>query len=803
MADSRKESDVFRVAIKTGFALATVIFLVAVFQVVRSGLNIDTNLRSLAPHLSENPLKEDLINQLSNSASRKAVVVLAADNAASATAAAELMRAKLTSSTEDAGAVVRLLEMDEAVERYVRLLERYPYNFLRPSLAATLSKPNDAELTQWVLEQLYGSQSQIRLTEFNRDAFGSLNDYILYVQEHLAQDAVDDVQSVVYQGVTQYFTAWQFELPADGMALDTQAEWIARVTRIKDEMHAQFPDLQWLQSGVVFFAADSAQSAQRNINAITTFGMLGVVFLMLAIFRGVRPLIASVMTVSAGVVFAFALCHSIWGSLHILTLLFGASLIGVAVDYSLHLYYFHLDDKAAAVQGHRQHFYRALLLSLLTSVVGYGALAMSGLETLKQVAAFSIAGLTYACLLVLVLEPWSTKRLTARDATVTAMARAGVKAFRRVARLRYFLLFSVVIWIAALAFNTRLTFDDSPKAFIKPNPQLLANERMLSEWLADYEPATFVLVEGKDDQEVFDKIEQLNARLKTEPEVFIGAKTDLLGVHLLIPSPRQQLDNYRLSGSLYSNDGLTSTLVKDYEIFTREQLAVVQADYRGGAGSVLTPAAMLEQLREFPQLWLERVADNGDKSIVTALLVPKNASVEALGRVTEKLPDTELVSMVKQTENGLHKLRNTASYFLLLALVLIGAIFTWRYGWRQALVLISIPVTVVGCICLAYLWASIPITLFHVMAAFLVVGLGVDYLVFVAEMYSDKASSTHFANALLLSAVTSTLSFGLLSLSVLPAVQAFGMTAMLGIFGNLVGAFWLISIWQDRREQIS
>ncbi len=111
-----------------------------------------------------------------------------------------------------------------------------------------------------------------------------------------------------------------------------------------------------------------------------------------------------------------------------------------------------------------------------------------------------------------------------------------------------------------------------------------------------------------------------------------------------------------------------------------------------------------------------------------------------------------------------------------------------------------ISATVIGSISLVFLLAQVPVTLFHVMAGFLVVGLGVDYLVFVAEMLEEEPS-LHFANALVLSAATSSLSFGLLSLSVLPAVSAFGTTALLGILGNLLGGFCLMSIWPTFREK--
>ena len=759
------------------------------------------SLRSLAPDISQDALSEKLINDLSAAASRKAVVVLTADAAAPVAAASEHLRRKLA-DLDTAGYRVRQADPAETAADYVRLLEEYPHNFLRPSLATVLSKSDDAELTQWVLEQLYGSAGQVRLTSFERDPFGALNDYAIYLQEQLSGDDSDDVQSVVHNGTPHYFTVWHFELPEDGLALNTQAEWIDELEAIRADLQGQFPGVEWLQSGMIFFAADSASAAQRNINVISGVGIAGIILMMIIVFRGARPLAASVLAVAGGVIFAFVVCHSLWGSIHILTLLFGASLIGVAVDYSLHLYYFRFAFPDTGSHA-KTHFYPALLLSLLTSVVGYSALAMSGLETLQQVAVFSIAGLSFACVWVLFSERWAVKALVIQDGLLARFTAACIQGIRPFAKVKAMIAVSLLVWLVVGAFAGRFVFDDSPKAFITPNEKLLENEQRVAQWLGEYEPATFILVSGSGDAEVFDKIQRLQELVNATP-ILENAQKDLLGIHTLLPSPNEQLRHQQLHKVFYHNEALAQAMTSTYEIIGEDQLGKLRKQYQQQLGQVLTPQELMQRLPELPRLWQE---ENGgelsaaDRRIVTALLIPKNSDLKKLRETIEAVPDTQWVSLVDETRNGLHHLRTSASYYLGFALVLIGGIFVWRYGVRRGLVLSLIPLTVIGGIALLYLVAQVPVTLFHVMAAFLVVGLGVDYLVFVAEM-SDEEESRHFANALVLSAATSSLSFGLLSLSVLPAVSAFGATVMLGILGNLIGAFCLMSVWQNLKEKL-
>jgi len=72
--------------------------------------------------------------------------------------------------------------------------------------------------------------------------------------------------------------------------------------------------------------------------------------------------------------------------------------------------------------------------------------------------------------------------------------------------------------------------------------------------------------------------------------------------------------------------------------------------------------------------------------------------------------------------------------------------------------------------------------LFHVLALMLLLGVGVDYGIFMQEDAKGIAGSAHDAPwlAVALSAASTILSFGLLALSGTPALRAFGLTMLLG-----------------------
>ena len=108
----------------------------------------------------------------------------------------------------------------------------------------------------------------------------------------------------------------------------------------------------------------------------------------------------------------------------------------------------------------------------------------------------------------------------------------------------------------------------------------------------------------------------------------------------------------------------------------------------------------------------------------------------------------------------------------------------WRC-FRAAAWRVMLPTLLAAGLTLALLgWIGTPFQLFNVLALILLLGMGIDYGIFLTEHRSDDAAWL----AVCVGAASTWLSFGLLSLSATPALHAFGLTLLLGI-----GLVWLIS----------
>lgn len=752
-------------------ALLTIVGAYHGALLVRDGVHINTDLKSLSPAITHDQVVNQTLDDMSRIAAGQFTLVLTHPDAEQLEQANDALREQI----EDHDTVLRYVDRTAVLKDYVDQVSAVPFGFLDASAQTALQSHADEQLLQAALARLFGSSGNLRLVPLQRDPFGFANDFALDAVSVLGGESTEDLSLETIAGESVFYTAHNLMLMSNALDMGSQALTLTTIKRVESDIQQQHPGTQFLHSGIFFFAADAAQSSKKDISLITTGSALGVLLLVLLIFRSFKALLLPVISILSGTLFAFIICQAIFGSLHIFTLIFGASLIGVVIDYSLHFFYFH---KHQANQSDVQ-LQRALTLSLFTSVIGYSALSWSGLDALRQVALFSGLGLVFAWLMVVVLGPLLAQRITIHDRWLNVAVLHTLKIFTKV---------KTTVWLAGIALacivllllgNFQFVADDSPRALFSPNPQLVQQEQTVNKLVNSNEPGSFLLVRGENARQVYDLIEQVQQRLP-------GESDKLVGVQNFFPSPASFSKAYQLNQRLFGSDGLALAFMRD-QGFSAQAVAALKDQYALGEPSWLTPAAFFARHQnEIPPLWIEQ-----ENTVSTFLLIPKMLDLQQLKTLANEVEGVSYISAMDETTHALGELRHSALWLLLMACVLVALLMLLRFrSLRLSLVLLSVPAGALALtlLCLSALGA--PMTLFHVMALFLVLGLGMDYVIFVTEI---EGNAPQTLCAIVLSAATSLLSFGLLAASDLPAVSGFGLTVLIGNSFNLIGSLLLAS----------
>ena len=507
---------------------------------------------------------------------------------------------------------------------------------------------------------------------------------------------------------------------------------------------------------------------------------------MMLVFRSLLPLFLSLTSIAIGVGFGVLTSTLVFGSIHVLTIVFGASLIGIVVDYSLHYFYHYLAHRRDPNPPHSGMLFRAMLLSVITSLVGYGALGLSDLLILKKVALFSCTGLAMAWLSVMLLGPLVIRRpIEARQSLLKSVIHGCQLIFAQ--RPRVLVPVGLVISFACagyIYFGYPKTNDD-PRRFFHVSQSLLSQEQEVANLTQIYEPGRYLLIRGNNPEAIFTALGAINNADGVEPHA-ITSVADYL------PSPQHQLNNYALQAKLYEEGGALDTFTATIGIAPQVSEQVKQ-DYKLAAGDPLRFSKLLNRLPSLPPLWFEH-----ERTIYSFALIRKGSDLAAIEAASNTIEGVEYVNTLANASKALKAQRETGTKLLFLAYALIALLVGAYYRNISAVLLLLIPASA-SLIAIALVSAlGHSINVFHIMALFLVLGLGMDYIIFAKEMASHPDTTQQ---AILLSAVTSLLSFGLLAFSSMPIVQAFGSIILIGNTINFIAAISLFNTNQNTHEK--
>ena len=67
--------------------------------------------------------------------------------------------------------------------------------------------------------------------------------------------------------------------------------------------------------------------------------MIGIVALILLTLGSIRYLWVALIPIFVGVLGGLVVCLLVFSKLHVITVVFGASLVGVCIDYCLHFFF--------------------------------------------------------------------------------------------------------------------------------------------------------------------------------------------------------------------------------------------------------------------------------------------------------------------------------------------------------------------------------------------------------------------------------------------------------------------------------
>jgi predicted exporter len=539
---------------------------------------------------------------------------------------------------------------------------------------------------------------------------------------------------------------------------------------------ARQADCQLLAASGLLYAANGQRQASREMTWVGGGATLGILLLLLLAFRRWRVLLAFV-PVAIGMLFGVVTCVAIFGHLHVITLVLGASLIGVAVDYPLHAL-----SKSWSLKPWRSWpalrlTLGGLSLSLATSCIGYLALAWTPFPALTQIAVFSAAGLVGAYLTTVCLLPAMLNSLELRPAEWPLRIAEQLLSFRALLLRRLptpMLLALLMVFCAAGLFH--LTSKNDIRQWIGAPPELMTEAQSIAR-ITGYQPTSqFFLVRAANPQQLLERSAALSQRL--DQLVSLDKLQGYLALNQLLSPPTEQrrvrdaLARLPLYWQPLIDLGVPEPALQSE--LARLQMLPDQDIDTALAGPLGEP---------WRALWLGPTAGG-----VAGMVSLQGLNEAALLRVQAlDLEGVQLVDRLGDLNEVFAATQISAAELKLLSCVLIVLLLILPFGLKGALRVIALPLLAALCSLASLGWLGQPLTLFSLFGLLLVTAISVDYAILMREQIGGAAVSLL---GTLLAAVTTWLSFGLLAVSSTPAVSNFGLSVSLGLAFSFILAPW-------------
>lgn len=614
-----------------------------------------------------------------------------------------------------------------------------------------------------------------------RDPSGEM----LHLLEGFAAQSRPPMQQGVWMSRDGKRALLVLQTAASGSNIDAQQQAIQLIHKrfAESTQGPEFSSLRIQLSGPGVFSVESrnhVESVALNFSIITA---ILVSILLLLVYRSWRVLAISLLPVISGALAGIAAVSMGYGVVFGITLGFGITLIGEAVDYAI--YFFTRLSPERPPDKALENIWPTLRLGVLTTICGFSPMFLADFPGLAQLGLFSAVGLIVAVLVTrwvlpkLVPRSFSPRMPTRLAATIMAL-------IKQAPRLRPLVLVAVIAAALSIALHRGPVWSDSLSSLFPISEAKQHLDQSLRNDLGAPDVRYLIAIDGKNQEEALERSEAVGSQLDLlmtkqalagydSPARYLPSQKTQQARRAALPDAerlRANLDQ-ALAGLPFRSD-LFEPFIKEAAA-ARSQPPLTSASMQGTNLGLQTDSLLTHH-------------DNNWKALMPLRGV---ADASLLRQAISGLDGSAVLLDLKQESDSLYQsyVREavTLSAFGALAIALLLFI-SLRSVRRVEAVLLPLVAAVIIATAIV-LAGGQKLLIFHLVGLLLAVAVGSNYsLFFDRESHAEvhEADRQRTMVSLLVANISTTIGFGMLSLSGVPVLTAIGETVAIGAFLSLL-----------------
>jgi predicted RND superfamily exporter protein len=563
------------------------------------------------------------------------------------------------------------------------------------------------------------------------------------------------------------------------------------------------------------------------IENVTGSIILLQVLFILVYRRPIRWFLLSFITVILGTIYGFAAFSLITTQLTPLTAVIGGVLAGMGIDYSVqyrsHFYAARARgaDARAAAERTMRELGLALLASWATSIMGFLAISFSSVPALREFAILGSFGLTgtFLCALfvlpaVLTLLEKPSSTFSPRNVLPRVQITPLLDVIARQRRPILAVTSTIAVVALAIAFwpGRELLPLESNLNAMHPQPNApIEAQRKISAAMGSSPDSLIVHLRADSDADLVALAHDVESRLLSPADAPAGVSS-VLGLSSLLPDPR--IVETRKNAVMPAQ---ANQIVTDFRTAIAESPFSPKAfePYEGFLRELLRPKAAptLADLRRYPSLarnFLPR--DPRLHEAITIVFVnhsldlraDRARTIDSIRNVLSDRPQAVLTGISVLSQDTEQTVRHELPKLLLIATIATLVYLAIHFRSVRDTLLSLVPaVFSMICVLAVSRLVDIRLNMVNLLALPLLVGIDVDYGLYIVTMMREAISHGHDRNAVLarlsstahaivMCALATTIGFGSLAFTSVPAIRSLGIVTGVGVLSALGATMFLL-----------
>lgn len=579
---------------------------------------------------------------------------------------------------------------------------------------------------------------------------------------------------------------------------DTKANeaFVDQLNLIKDGINKQFKgktEISYFGSPVI--AVANAKQIKKDIQNTVVISMTVLLVLLIYYFRNFfTPVIVFLPTVFS-VLLALLVLYFIKDKISAISLSVGAILIGITIDYALHIltHYKHNNN----IEELYKEITQPIILSSATTAVSFLCLVFVRSEALKDLGLFAAITVILSSVSALIIVPQLYNPKEKGHLNTNFIDKIGAYPYEKNKPL---IIGCSVIILACLFGFRHVGFNEDIGDLNYIPKELKISEAKLQKLSDITSKSIYTISYGNSEEEALIRNSELNSFLEKEKkENKILSYSSIGGIVLSEKDQQKKIEEWnrfwndqkknQTISELISNgnklgfkssafDNFNETLHKNYTSLTLKDYEKVKA----------------LQISEFMN------NENGFYTVSNVVKVDESKR-DAFIKDIEKKQDAIAIDRQQMNENFLGLLKRdfgTLINYSLLAIVLTIIVFFRNF---ELTVLTMFPIVLTGVLTAGILYFSgLELNIFSTVVCTLVFGVGNDFSIFLTqamqkEHTTGKNELPTYRTSIILAVFTTILSIGSLIFARHPALHSLALVAIIGMFSVIIITSTLYPFW--------